>query len=86
MQNGHLNAVSVILLKDLRVLGLVCKNAKSLRLPQYFSLDKTEAKLFRQTKGNEGIMIFSFQTNPLLIFTSNPPKPPNYSICVCLLS
>lgn len=69
MQNGHLNAVSVLLLKGLRAsLGLVCKNAKSSGLPQYFSLDKTEAKLLRQTKGNEGIMIFSFQTAPFNLY------------------
>ena len=68
MQSKHLNTIP-ILLKGLGAsLGLVCKDAKPLGCPQYFSLDKTKAKLLRQTKGNEGIMICSFLTIPFNLY------------------
>ena len=57
--------VSVLLLKGLGAsLGLEFKDAKLYGRPHYFIWDKTETKLLRQTKGNEGIMIFSFPTAP----------------------
>lgn len=55
----------MLLLKGLGVsLGLEFKEAKLLGHPHYFIWDKTETKLLRQTKGNEGIMIFSFTIDP----------------------
>lgn len=55
----------MLLLKGLGVsLGLEFKEAKLFWHPHYFIWDKTETKLLRQTKGNEGIMIFSFPIDP----------------------
>lgn len=56
----------MLLLKGLGAsLGLEFKDANEfLGHPHYFIWDKTETKLLRQTKGNEGIMIVSFPTAP----------------------